>query len=495
MAVSLAAPACRPRQDRSLPGRLALSYRASQGEWLRTEEFDDWFAGQAATGRFRVERIPFTDLSSWAFDPVTGNLGHHGGSFFTIEGMRVTVESLAEGRSTHWHQPVINQSETGILGIVAKEFGGVLHFLMQAKMEPGTVNLLQLSPTVQATRSNYTRAHAGASVKYLEYFLDGGPGTVIVDVLQSEHGSWFHRKSNRNMIVEVHGDVPLHDNFCWLTLGQISALLHRDNLVNMDSRSVLSCLPVGTAEDWPGSGTHNRTQNQTQDRALHSDAEILSWFTGERARYKVHADLVPLAGLPDWITDDESIRRPDGRFFRVVGVSVRAATREVTSWTQPLLEPVGRGVVAFVTRSIEGVPHVLAHARVEGGFLDKVELGPTVQCVPGNYREQKDRPLFLDLVLSAGQDRIRYEALHSEEGGRLLNAESRYLVVEADESQAPLDPPPGYRWITPGQLTTLVRHGHYLNVQARTLLSCLNAMGLNAVGLNAVGLNAMGRAS
>lgn len=66
--------------------------------------------------------------------------------------------------------------------------------------------------------------------------------------------------------------------------------------------------------------------------------------------------------------------------------------------------------------------------------------------------------------------------MHAEEGGRFLNAESRYLIVEADEDEAPLDPPPGYRWVTPAQLTTLVRHGHYVNVQGRTLLACLNAM-------------------
>ena len=460
MAITLVAPRCDPRQDPSLPGRLALSYRASQGMHLRTEEFDDWFAAHAAAGRFRVERIPLADIGSWAFDPVTGNLGHRGGSFFTIEGMRVTVEALVGGGSAHWHQPVIHQPEIGILGILAKEFGGVLHFLMQAKMEPGNPNLLQLSPTVQATRSNYTRAHAGSSVKYLEYFLHRSTGTVIADVLQSEHGSWFYHKNNRNMIVEVDGEVAAEDSFCWLTLGQIARLLHRDNLVNMDSRSVLSCLPL----DHPERG------------ALHSDTEVLSWFTGERARYHVRADRMPLAGLPDWLREPMSIARPDGRFFRVIGVSVQAATREVASWTQPLIEPAARGVVAFVLRSIQGVPHVLARARVEGGFLDKVELGPTVQCVPGSYQDQQDRPLFLDLVLSAGPGRLRYQGVHSEEGGRFLNAESLYLVVEVTETEVPLDPPPGYCWITPGQLTSLVTHGHYLNVQARSLLTCLNAM-------------------
>ena len=70
--------------------------------------------------------------------------------------------------------------------------------------------------------------------------------------------------------------------------------------------------------------------------------------------------------------------------------------------------------------------------------------------------------------------------MHSEEGGRFLNAESRYLIVDAAEHDTPLDPPPGYAWVTPGQLTWLVRHGHYLNVQARTLLACLNALPVRA---------------
>ena len=76
--------------------------------------------------------------------------------------------------------------------------------------------------------------------------------------------------------------------------------------------------------------------------------------------------------------------------------------------------------------------------------------------------------------------RVRYSALHSEEGGRFLNAVSRYLVVEADESQAPLDPPPGFQWVSYGQLAALARHSHYVNVQARTLLACLNTLSARA---------------
>ncbi|MFD5035408.1 NDP-hexose 2,3-dehydratase family protein [Streptomyces sp. NPDC058405] len=451
------------RENKSLPDRIALSAAAAQGAHLRTEDFGDWLAERGRANTFRVERIPFAELDGWSFQESTGNLVHRSGRFFTVEGLHVTEEGEPHGDGPYadWYQPIIKQPEVGILGILVKEFDGVLHFLMQAKMEPGNPNLLQLSPTVQATRSNYTKAHKGADVKYIEYFVGPNRGRIIADVLQSEHGSWFYRKSNRNMVVEAVGDVPLLDDFCWLTLGQIHELLSRDNVVNMDSRTVLSCLPFADGSDG----------------ALLSDIELLSWITGERTRHSVRTERVPLDSIPGWKRGESEIEHGEGRYFNVVAVSVRAGNREVTGWTQPLFEPVGLGVTAFLTREFGGVQHVLAHARVEAGFLDTLELGPTVQCTPDNYAHlpEKERPRFLDTVLRAGADRIRYEVVHSEEGGRFLNAESRFLIVEADEADAPLDPPPGYAWVTPAQLTTLVRHGHYLNVQARTMLACLNA--------------------
>ncbi|MCX4469513.1 NDP-hexose 2,3-dehydratase family protein [Micromonospora sp. NBC_01655] len=450
----------RPRSDAALPDRIATSAATPQGALLSTEDFADWLAGRGRANQFRVDRIPFAELQDWSFDGRTGNLGHRSGRFFTVEGLHATVD----GPPGEWHQPIIRQPEVGILGILAKEFDGVLHFLMQAKMEPGNPNLLQLSPTVQATRSNYSKVHKGADVRYIEYFTRGlDRRRVLADALQSEHGSWFYHKSNRNMVVEVTEDVPLHDGFCWLTLGQIATLLRLDNVVNMDSRTVLACLPF----------------TDRAEAALHSDTELLSWFTAQRAGHDVRATPVPLAGLPGWVRDEYTIAHEQERYFKVVAVSVVAGNREVTRWTQPLFEPCGTGVTAFLSRRIGGVRHVLAHARVEGGFLDTVELGPTVQCTPGNYAHLGDaaRPPFLDLVLGADPASIRYEARHSEEGGRFLNAESRYLVVDVAESQVPLDPPAGYLWVTPGQLTSLVRHNHYVNVQARTLLACLNAIG------------------
>jgi oxidase EvaA len=105
-----------------------------------------------------VNRIPFAELQKWYFDKDKGALRHESGRFFSIEGIKVQTNW---GKINEWEQPIINQPEVGYLGIITKEFDGVLYFLLQAKVEPGNVNNVQLSPTLQATRSNYSQVHSG----------------------------------------------------------------------------------------------------------------------------------------------------------------------------------------------------------------------------------------------------------------------------------------------------------------------------------------------
>ncbi|ADG80062.1 NDP-hexose 23-dehydratase OS=Tsukamurella paurometabola (strain ATCC 8368 / DSM / CCUG 35730/ CIP 100753 / JCM 10117 / KCTC 9821 / NBRC 16120 / NCIMB 702349/ NCTC 13040) OX=521096 GN=Tpau_3481 PE=4 SV=1 [Tsukamurella paurometabola] len=421
-------------------------------------------------------------MKGWNFDPGTGNLGHTSGKFFTVEGLAVSVESDAP--VPRWSQPIINQPEIGILGIIIKEFDGVLHCLMQAKMEPGNCNGVQLSPTVQATRSNYTRVHGGNAVPYLEYFRQPHGHRVIADVLQSEQGSWFYQKRNRNVVVEVTDDVPLLEDFCWLTIGQLHSLLLVDDLVNMDSRTVLSCLPFsgnGLSSMYPlavGAFDAALARSSSKDRgAIHTTAEILSWVTESRSRAEVSAVRMNLDDVVDWERSDDRISHTSGAFFDVMAVEVEVQRREVSGWTQPMIDPVGTGIIAFLVRDVADVLHVLVNARTEPGYLDVSELAPTVQFTPENYAHlpAEALPPYADAVLAAPPERIRFDTVLSEEGGRFYRARNRYLLVEAPED---LEPAAGedFRWMTLHQLDDLIRHSHYVNVQARTLVACLYSL-------------------
>ncbi|BCL32511.1 NDP-hexose 2,3-dehydratase family protein [Streptomyces aurantiacus] len=440
----------------------------------------EWLSERRDAHTFEVTRVPFDALEEWSFQPDTGDLVHRSGRFFTVEGRRVHSDY---GMVPRWDQPIINQPEIGMLGFVVKEFDGVLHCLMQAKMEPGNVNVVQLSPTVQATRSNQKRVHRGSRVRYLEYFTDPGRSEVLVDVLQSEQGSWFLGKRNRNIVVETTEDVPPHDDYRWMTIGEIQELLRLDNMVNMDARTVLACMPFARPTGAASPGPHRefqaglRRSMAPDEGSLHTMLSVLSWFTDATARHEVRAERIPLDRVEDWHRTADTISHTDERHFSIIGARVTAGSREVLNWTQPLLAPHGLGLAVLLVKNIGGVLHALLHARPEGGHPHGVELAPTVQCTPDNYRGLPDghRPAFLDYVTGAPRERVRFDAVQSEEGGRFHHAECRYAVIEVEDG-FPVEEPPGHRWLTVDQVTRLLRHGRYLNVQARSLVACLHGL-------------------
>jgi oxidase EvaA len=458
---------------------LAESFLESELADESLDDFDAWFTARREAHRFVVKRIPFADLQQWSFDARDGFLSHASGKFFSIRGLRVRTN---HGPVAEWDQPIINQPEIGILGIVSSVRGGVRRFLMQAKMEPGNVNTLQLSPTVQATRSNYTRVHGGRRPTYLECFTDRGASKVIVDQLQSEQGARFLRKRNRNILVDVAGDLPLHEDFFWLTLGQIRRLLTKDNIVNMDARTVLACAPVRAdaaalagAGRVHGFGKDVLVSASSEDAGLHSMDDVLSWLSEMKSRAEMEIETIPLRDLRGWSRDADEIRHESGRHFSVVAVSVQAGSREVVSWTQPLLRHFSVGVTGFLAKKIGGTLHFLARASVEPGNLDVADVGPTVAVsgsADGSWAEP--RPPFLDRFLDAPAGSVRYAAVQSEEGGRFYHFQNRYMFVEVPASEE-LPIPEDFIWMTLAQLRELTRFG-VVNIEARDLLACLSLL-------------------
>ena len=430
--------------------------------------FDDWFARAVRRHHFVTEQIPFAKLEKWSFDPATGNLRHDTGRFFTVEGLSVSTSFDGE---RHWSQPILHQPEVGFLGIIARRIRGVLHFLMQAKMEPGNLNTIQLSPTLQATKSNYTRAHQGRTPRHLEHFYESRDRRVLADSLQSEQGGRFFRKRNRNIVIDVPEDRPLEpsEDHIWLTLGQIHRLLARDNVVNMDARTVLSTLSFHRDAAF---------RAPAEPAARHSLDHLISWFTEMKCRYRLDAHCIPLSQVTDWRKDEFRIHHPEGGRFEVIAMRIEAGNREVPAWTQPLVKPCAQGLLAFLVREFDGVPHLLVQARVESGNFDVVELAPTVQSLPGDAEGLGPNaiPHFRDVVLSAPPADILHDTLQSEEGGRFYNDQNRNLIVRAP-ADFPSDLPDHFRWITPWQLKALVRHSNVLNVQCRCLLACYDAGG------------------
>ena len=439
-----------------------------------TESLRQWIEQRNREVQVDVQLIPFSEMQGWYVDE-EGSLRHNSGRFFSIQGIHVETDY---GVNHSWDQPIINQPEIGYLGILTKVINGTLYFLMQAKIEPGNVNCVQISPTLQATKSNYSQVHKGKKPAYLDYFVNVKPDHVLLDQLQSEQGARFLRKRNRNIIIKVDEEIEVLPDFRWMTLGQIKEFMHTDNMVNMDTRTVLSGIeyidyitPLTDLSNLSDFG-RDLLKSARMQEGIHTMPQILSWLSGLKSRYDLFVSNKPIDKLEGWHRAEDEIVNNDNKYFRIIGVKVSISNREVTSWCQPLVQPLQQGLCAFIVRKIGGIYHFLVQAKLECGNYDVMELAPTVQCLTGNVYAADKKPPFTDYVLNAKPEQILYDVLQSEEGGRFFREQNRNMIVEAGKD-LPQELPEHYTWMTLNQINHFLKFNNYLNIQARSILSAL----------------------
>lgn len=443
-------------------------------------QIKDWVKDQNEKINVSIDKITFKELGQWEFSKQNGNLMHKSGKFFSIDGIDVKTNL---NHISNWQQPIINQPEIGYLGFITKEFNGVLHFLLQGKIEPGNVNYVQLSPTLQATKSNYTQVHKGKSPLYLEYFVNAKADQILVDQLQSEQGARFLKKRNRNIIIKIDEDIRLHDNFIWLTLAQIKLLMQEDNLINMDTRTVVSGISFGSFHNFEELGASSNDTSLAgqflkstlnQSKSLFNFDDLIKYITRKKCYFELDVAKIDIEKLENWVIEDDKIRNVENKYFKVIAVNVAIENREVVNWRQPMIEPAQEGICAFVCKEIDGILHFIVQTKLEAGNFDILELAPTVQCLTGNYRTETgiNHLPFLKYVLESKKEQIVFDTLQSEEGGRFYKEQNRnMLILAANDFDEEL--PDNYLWMTLNQMQMFIKFNNYLNIQARSLIAAI----------------------
>ena len=459
----------------------------SHGNFQTTDQILGWMKSQNEEVVSNIMQIPISELRGWSYRD--DRIRHNSGKFFSIDGIHIRTNYR---NTPEWDQPIINQPEIGFLGFIVKKFNGVLHFLLQAKIEPGNLNIVQLSPTLQATRSNYTRVHGGKAPTYLEYFNGEKEVLILVDQLQSEQGARFLHKRNRNIIVEVGEDEDLEvkEGYIWASLGQIKELLRYPNVVNMDSRTVISCINFGSYSEHSlrlldavkrMNGIHSSKPDSflysvlSGDNHLNELQDIIQWITSLKFKYELDVTPVGISEMKNWICDGNTIHHESGKYFDVMGCRVEIGNREVVSWDQPMVRSAQEGLMGFIVKKINGIYHFLVQAKLESGNFDIVEMAPTVQCLTGNYRKGKNEYTipYLEQILNAPKDKIWYSSYQSEEGGRFFQEQNLNIIVEVGE-EFPIEVEENYCWLTLNQMLSFVTYNNYLNIAARSLLSAIS---------------------
>ncbi len=455
---------------------IARSWGVEESPVNSTEELLAWVRERNETVAVEIHKTAMQPDGFWFYDREEGRIHNKNRSFFSIAGFR---QELPDG--TVLEQPILLQEEIGYLGILCKEIHGIMHFLMQAKIEPGNVNKIQISPTIQATKSNFTQRHGGARPAYLKYFLNASRYEIVVDQIQSEQSSRFYRKRNRNILIRVEEEIPLLSSHRWMTLGQLKCLMREDNLVNMDTRTVLSCIPFSELR-LPEPELLELARGFRDETLFRSVfigdgenklPEVYRYINDLKMFFQGTPEFPALHELRDWEWREGNLVCKKPWPFKVTFCDISIDGREVKHWTQPLFEAEGIATFGLICCEEGGVLKFVVRAMPEAGCFDTVELGPTIQreAVPIIRQQEKEMDRLFDLRFSS-REGVFFDRLLSEEGGRFYHEQNRNVLLRiAKEDLPPL--PDGYFLLDYKMLNELVQINNTLNIQLRNLLSLL----------------------
>ncbi len=180
----------------------------------------NWYKNIIKKSKAKVIKINLSECNGWEIN--RQGIKHKTNKFFKVEGIRV-IKSYNREISSGWDQPILTEPnfKGGILGLLRKKINDTPHYLINAKFEPGNYKLIQLSPTVQATFSNISRAHNGNETRLLKYFLNPKKNNCKVIFKQwfSEEGGRLKNKRNLGILINHQSNkkIIIDKDYIWVT--------------------------------------------------------------------------------------------------------------------------------------------------------------------------------------------------------------------------------------------------------------------------------------
>lgn len=282
------------------------------------------------------------------------------------------------------------------------------------------------------------------------------------------------------MILKIDDDIEVLPNYKWMTLGQIKALMRIDNLVNMDTRTVLSCIPFSQIDFSDAELYYIKSifKDKTLYESMFAQKKQLelSKIFGPINDYKMSAHkqtfFKDLYDLKDWHMQEREYICNSKANFKVIFCDISIEGREVKHWTQPLFEAEGKATFGLMTCNDNGIKKFLVKVTPEIGCFDGVEIGPSVQLEAHYDINMLDRVGKLFMKKLEEHKEIKFDTLLSEEGGRFYYEQNRNVIMEINKEELE-DLPKEYFWVDYNTLNTLIQINNCLNIQLRNLLSIL----------------------
>ena len=417
---------------------------------MKNPKFVEWFNKQKKINNIITKVINLEKLDKWKSDNF--KIFHISNKFFKIVGIKVTSNFFKK----NWDQPIIVQNELGILGIIKNSNN---KYLLQAKVEPGNINKLQLSPTVQATKSNYKRVHGGKKVPYVDFFLKSKKKKFKN---QSEQGFRYLYKFNSNSLINIKKKIKVKKNFFWFSIKDLTYLIKKKNIINMDTLSVLS--------------SHIKKNNL--DFPLITNKKLKSWIIKNDKKYFLKCTIVSLQKLKEWIYDKKEIKHKQKKHFSIIGVNIKTNEREVNTWSQPIVKGKDKAFAGYIIKKFNNTNHYLCRYILKPG-LKKSAITCSVNTSDiKNYKTDTNlidfQKKLLNKIFLNSKYKVNkiFDNILSDEGGRFFHCQIRYVATLINEDFN-FKLPKTYIWISQNQMIEMIKKKK-IDIEARLLFGCIN---------------------
>ena len=389
---------------------------------------------------FKLEKIKFSQQKQWSIND--GVLSHFSNGFFQIAGVK--------NKSTNEEHLVLFQPQSALTGLALYKNNRQVFILLQARIEPGNSNIGQYGPTIQSTPANYLQMHGGKKTDYLELFTSFNPTVnTLGNNTQLDIGKRYFQKTKTHNYVELNELIETRENVIWVPLHVIADVLTNDNFLNADLRSLISVF------DWDLYTNDNTSENYERE-ITEDNSDIFS----ENTLGKNEWELTTLDKLNRWDVQDEGIVDIRNSGIWVDMYKTSCTTREVSSWSQPLLCCLNKGLVVLLIRKINDQFSFLVSIQSEFGISGEITVLPSYVIYPGENHENKST-LFEGGTLIA-------EMIQSEEGGRFYKNENIYQVILLENE---IDLEPHHRWITIASFKSILKSSNRASFQIRCIAS------------------------
>lgn len=407
----------------------------------------NWLNRQHKKQKLNIKKIKLSFIKGWIISKE--HIVHKSGKFFKIIGLSVKTNFYKK----NWDQPIIYQNEIGILGILKNI--KTKKYLLQAKVEPGNINKVQISPTVQATKSNYMRVHGGKSTPYLNFFMK----KKNIFSHQSEQAFRYLNKFNANIIVKVSKKIKLFETFRWFSKKEIVYLLNKKNIINMDTLSVFSCF----------------LKKNKKDKPLNNLNKINIWLKKLNNKFYLRVKKINISKLKYWNTSPMKIKHKTNNFFSIIGIKVKTNKREINEWSQPIIQGMNLAFAGFLTKKFNNTEHYLCRYILKPGARSNTFSCTINTSKIKNFKKNKQlsnfqKEIFTKYFLT--RKKKLYDNILSDEGGRFYQSQIRYVAYNLKKNDN-VELPFNYVWLSYNQMIDLINK-RKIDIEARLLFGIIN---------------------